>query len=369
MAKKQSNAPAKNYDAELAAIKAKSAEDLQKFFKSSSTVSTDTLNLYYLNGRDNIISRYAQNLRDIEIVDPSKANAIIKKAGKIFEGTISSVQDVIDAIYEYFDYYHAIKTEEQLAYEFERANRFVQYQGIDIPIILEFDYQFYTSASIFQKPTFYSYANTKTITKFGKGAYHIAFPASQALLTDDEVMVAMKHEFGHIYQGHCTATLRDNFEKSYSNAAMDISINLGMTEAEQALLVTLAHKIWKNTSSYPCLSLAKEDGKGGYGIPQPVSPTDWRGTLGWIKAYHKKKDQEEGQGGDGTEGGSGGGGGGGESQPQPPIDNKIKVGDYVRVDGSSPATYGKVTAIDETTGKISVTEYTPEEWENLKKSM
>lgn len=368
MAKKQ--APANNYDAELAALRGKSGDDLTKFFKSSATISTDALNLLYLNGRDNVIARYAQNLKDIEIVAPDKAQKIITTAGKIFAGTTSSVQDVIDAIYDYFEYYHAIKTEEQLAYEFERANRFIQYNGIDIPVVLEFDYQYYTSSSIFQKPTFYSYANVDTVTKFGKGAYHIAFPSSQALLTDDEVMVAMKHEFGHIYQGHCTATLRDNFEKSYSNAAMDISINLGMTETEQALLVTLAHKIWKNNQSYPCLSLAKPDGQGGYGIPQPVSPTDWRGTLGWIKAYHKKKEEQGGEGGgEPGEPGSGGGGSGGESQPQPPIDSKIKDGDYIYVDGTDPKIYGQVTGIDETTGAISVKEYTEEEWENIKQSM
>jgi len=370
MAKKQT--PANNYDVELAAIRAKSAADLDKFFKTSTTVSTDTLNLYYLNGRDNVISRYAQNLRDIGTVDPAKAQKIIKKAGKIFEGTISSIQDVIDAIYDYFNYYHAIKTEEQLAYEFERANRYVQYSGIDIPVVLEFDYQFYSSKSIFQKPTFYSYANKDTITKFGKGAYHIAFPSSQALLTDDEVMVAMKHEFGHIYQGHCTAVIKDTFDQQNSNAAMDISINLGMTEAEQGLLVTLAHKIWKNNNSFPCLSLAKPDGQGGYGIPQPVSPTDWRGTLGWIKSYYvnKKDEDEEDGGGEPGEPGGGGGGGGGESKTPPtPPDKKIKDGDYIYVKGTDPKIYGQVTAIDATTGAISVKEYTPEEWENLKNSM
>jgi hypothetical protein len=368
MAKKQ--VPVNNYEAELAALRGKSGDDFTKFFKSSSTISTDTLNLLYLNGMD-VIAREADILKQLEAIDPNhpKLQETINDGKKIFEGTINTIQDYIDAVYDYFEYYHAIKTEEQLAYEFERANRYVQYSGIDIPVVLEFDYQFYTKASIFQKPTFYSYANIDTVTKFGKGAYHIAFPSSQALLTDDEVMVAMKHEFGHIYQGHCTATLRDNFEKSYSNAAMDISINLGMTEAEQALLVTLAHKIWKNNQSYPCLSLAKPDGQGGYGIPQPVSPTDWRGTLGWIKAYHKKKDGGDGGGGTGGGGGGGGGGTPGNEPPKQPEIQKVKVGDYIKVIGSEPAIYGRVTSIDDVTGNIETKDYTIEEWDVIKKSM
>ena len=355
---------------ELANLQGKSGKDFTKMFKSSAIASTDTLNLLYLNGRDNVIGRFVEEVKQLESIDPGHPliEEYIKSAGNLFEGTISSVQDVIDAIYDYFEYYHAIKTEEQLAYEFERAKKFVEFPNSTIQVVVQFDYQFYTKASIFQKPTFYSYYNDDIETEYGTGAYCVAFPSSQALLTDDEVRVAMKHEMGHIVQGHCGATLRTNFEKIHSNQAMDISINLGMTEAEQALLVTLAHKIWKNNSSYPCLSLEADNGQGGFNIPRQVRPLDWRGTLGWIEAFAKKKDG--GTGGGGTGGGGGGGGGtpGNEPPKQPEI-QKVKVGDYIKVIGSEPAIYGRVTSVDDITGNIETKDYTVEEWDVIKKSM
>jgi hypothetical protein len=358
---------AKNNPADdlLKSLESKTERQMRDIFKKSTVSSTDELQLLYVNARDNAIGRYAQDLKDIARVDPASAQKYIDRANKTFGG-ISTIQDIIDSAYAYLDYYHVIKTEEQLRYEFERANRFVQYQDIELPIVVEFDYQFYTRSSIFQLPTFYSYVDTETITKFGKGAYHIAFPSSQAFLTDEEVSVAMKHEFGHVFLGHCTYNTTDKFEIKYSNQAMDISINLGMTKEEQSLLITLAQKIWNKADAFPCLNLANPKNQGGFGIPQLVSPTDWKGTLGWIKMYYDAE-KEGGEEGGGGEGGGGGGGGGGSTQPPPPIDSTIKVGDYVQVAGSEPKVYGKVTAINDVTGEVSTTEISAEEWDNLKK--
>ena len=184
-------------------------------------------------------------------------------------------------------------------------------------------------------------------------------------------MVAMKHEFGHIFQGHCTIAPKDDFEKRYNNQAMDISINLGMTAEEQELLFSVARKIWKNPTACPCMSLAKATGEGGFGIPVAVSPQDWRGTNGFIRAYYEKKNKGDGGGGQGKPqqgaGGEGEGEGGqGESQQ---IDEKINVGDFIWVPGSSPKVYGRVTAINDTTGDIAYDEYTEEQWENIKSNM
>lgn len=354
---------AKNQGDELKKLSSKTESQLHDIFVRSSLMSTEELNLLYNNAKDNAIGKEAQFLRDVERVNPSRAKYLIDLANKRLGTSFSGVEDFIDYAYKQLEHYHAIKTEEDLAREFERAKRFVFYDGIELPIVVEFDYQFYTKNSLFSKPTFYSYVNTQTVTKFGKGAYHIAFPSTQALLTDEEVSVAMKHEFGHIFMGHCTHKTTDKFVIAYRNQAMDISINLGMTEEEQALLVSLAQKIWNSPTAYPCLNLSNEKGKGGFGIEQMVSPADWKGTLGWIKIAYEEENGD-GDNGPGDPGSGGGGEGGGEGESQP-IDKEIKVGDYVYVRDTEPMVYGQVRDIDPVTGEIFVDEISQETWDNM----
>lgn len=340
---------------------------MQSHFKKSTALSTEELELLSLNARDNIIGRFEQKLLNIQQVDPNAIAGIIAQFNEKADHPITSVKDIIDDIRSYFDYYNCIKTNEELEIEFERANRIFNYQGVDIPIVIEFDFQYFGESAIFQKPTFYSYFNPETYHPlFGKGAHHIAFPSTQKYLTDDEVMVAMKHEYGHIVQGHCGVAPRDEFEKQYNNQAMDISINIGMTASEQELLVSLARKIWKNKQAWPCMSLAKPNRQGGFGIDAIVTATDWRGTSGYIRAYYDKKHKGEGEGEGGTgTGGAGGTGGGGGGTP-PPINGKISVGDFVKFPGTTPPVYGRVTAINETTDEISYDEYSEAEWEQVK---
>lgn len=346
----------------------KQQKGLRETFLKSTALTTEELELLRINVRDNVISRFAQRLKDIQTVSPSSSKEIVDAyRKKLNNPNLNSIQDIIDSVNDYFDHYHCIKTQEELDFEFERARKFVFFQGIDLPIVVEFDYQYFSEASIYQKPTFYSYYNPETQTDFGKGAYHIAFPSTQKYLTDEEVMVAMKHEFGHIFQGHCTIGSKDDFDAQINNQSMDISINLGMTPEEQELLFNVARKIWKNPTACPCMSLAKPSGQGGFGIPVAVSATDWRGTKGFILAYYEKEKQQQGGGTKGPSqpgGGAGGGSGqGGESQQ---IDEKLNVGDFFWVPGSSPKVYGRVTAINETTGEISCDEYTEEEWAQIK---
>ena len=341
-------------------------------FSKSSIYTTDELDALRKNVMDNVIGRFAQKLKEIVQVDPSAAKEIVSEYKKRVPDNekhqINSIQDVVNHVTDYFKYYDAIKTQEELEFEFARAEKFVFYEGIDLPIVVEFDYQYFNSNAIFRKPTFYSYYNPDTKTDFGKGAYHIAFPSSQKYLTDDEVMVAMKHEFGHIFQGHCTVRPKDKFEEQYNNQSMDISINLGMTAEEQELLFSVARKIWKSATICPCMSLAKPEGKGGFNIPVAVSPQDWRGTSGFIRAYYDKKNKQNGEGeGEGGEGepqdGEGGGSGGSGESTGKQQSSKIKVGDYIYVRGTNPEIHGKVNRINETTGEIQYDEYTEDQWE------
>jgi hypothetical protein len=344
--------------------------DFRSDFVKSSVITTEELELLRINARDNVLGRFAQRLKDINQVDPNTANQIIDQYSKNHQdATFKSIQDIINYVTDYFIYYDCIKTQEELLAEFERAKKFVFFEGIDLPIVVEFDYQYFTEEAIFRKPTFYSYYNPKTKTAFGLGAYHIAFPSTQKYLTDDEVMVAMKHEFGHIFQGHCTIRPKDDFEIQYNNQAMDISINLGMTPEEQDLLFSVARKIWKNPKACPCMSLAKPIDNGGFGISVAVSATDWRGTSGFIRAYYDKKNKNQQQGKGQPQQGSGQGSGSGESSDQPQIDEKINVGDYIWVPGSNPKIYGKVTAINDQTNDISYDEYTEDEWAQIKENL
>lgn len=338
-------------------------DDLRTEFLKSTALTTEELLMLRKNAIDNVLDRFAQKLKYIEgsFYEQIYVEDYKKSVADHEQASINSIQDVINHVNQYFDYYDVIRTQEELQVEFDRAKKFVFYQGMDLPIVVEFDYQYFNEDSITQKPTFYSYYNSETKTDFGTGAYHIAFPSTQKYLTDEEVMVAMKHEFGHIFQGHCTIAPKDDFEKRYNNQAMDISINLGMTAEEQDLLFSIARKIWKNPTACPCCSLAKPTGEGGFGIPVAVSPQDWRGTNGFIRAYYEKKNKGDG-GGQGKPQQGAGEGESGESQP----DEKINVGDFIWVPGSSPRIYGKVTAIDDATGEVSYDEYTEEQWAQIK---
>lgn len=349
---------------------------LRDAFRKSTILTTEELAALRKNALDNVIGRYYDKLKNIQKVTPEIAEKIIDKYRKRHTNyNFNSIQDIIKYITDYFIYYDVIKTQEELEREFERARKFVLFEGMDLPIVVEFDYQYFTDDAIFQKPTFYSYYNPKTVTSYGKGAYHIAFPSTQAYLTDEEVMVAMKHEFGHIFQGHCTIKPKDNFEVKTNNQAMDISINLGMTAYEQELLFSVARKIWNNPEACPCMSLAKPEGEGGFGIGVSVSPGDWRGTSGFIRAYYKKKNKGEGEGeggegegegggqGGSTGGGTGQGGGGTGGDQKPP---EIKAGSIIWIPGKN--VYGQVTVINKDTGELVYDEFTPEEWENVKEN-
>ncbi len=342
--------------------------------QESQFYTDNDLELFYLNARDNVVANYVQSLIEIFTVLPQnhpKIQAILNQWSNRISN-MTGIQDIIDWCHKRLDYYHVIKTQKDLETQFERCKKIVYYQGLELPILLIFDYQLVDERSLIGSgPTFYSYFDSKAITNWGTGAYYIAFPSTAAYLTDDELMVAMKHEFGHIVQGHCSVHSNDPFDRNYMNQSMDISINLGMTEKEQELLISVAQKLF-GQGAYPCMSLIAAHGQGGFGIPQLVSVGDWQTPHDFIKLYYKRKNDEEQKGppqqGEGQGQGGKGKGGAGEGDPQK-IDEKIKEGDFVILRGSDPKVYGQVTAINETTGEVVYDEISQEDWEQIKKKM
>jgi len=332
-------------------IKGFEKEKSLDLFKPSQICSTEKLEAYYINARDNAIFRYRDILKELPNINPAQEEDLIIKGSSAFNTQITKSIELIDLAYDFLNYYHAIKTEEQLRYEFERAKK-VFYEKLELPLILEFNYQLFTFADIFNFPTFYSYANPETRTDYGKGAYHIAFPATQALLTDDELMVAMKHEWGHIYQGHCRVNFKNNetFEKANANRAMDISINIGMSPEEKELLFSVVRKLTRNDKACPCMDLPSPKDKGGYSIRLNTKPGDWKTPLKYIKAYHKPPEDET------------------PPPPQPPK-NEIMIGDYVSIDGTSPKKRGRVVGVDKLTGEYTVEEISDEEWKRIKEQI
>ncbi len=329
----------------------------------------EDLEMFYLNARDNVILPFENRIREIHAELPGFFyNELLPSWQKIIKKA-TGPDDIINWAYSKLEYYHAIKTQKELEYQFQRCKDIVYFNGLELPIVLIFDYQFVSEDSfISRNPTFYSTFKGDVNTSWGRGAYYIAFPATAAYLTDEELMVAMKHEFGHIVQGHCSIHSGDAFDVQYMNQSMDISINLGMTEQEQNLLIKVAEKLF-GTGTYPCMSLIAPHGQGGFGIPQLVQSGDWQTPHDFIRLYYKNKDKKGQQGKGSPQQGQGGGSGeSGEGEGQQ-IDDKINVGDFVILRGSDPKVYGRVSAIDDTTGKAVYDEISQEEWEEMKKNM
>ena len=266
-------------------------------------------------------------------------------------------KDFPDFLRRKHDYLSAIKDVNELNRQFERCERLIYGNDtglINMPIVIKFDYQLKNGDDIFGFPTFYSFYNEKLETQFGKGTYVIAFPMSIVYLTDEELIVALKHEFGHIIQGHCEIPPKSNFEANHLNCACDISINIGMSNEEQDLLISVAHKLF-GEDGFPVISLGHPEGRGGYGIPVPTAVGDFQLPLAYVREYYKKKKEEQ-QGEQGQQGEPGDGGeGGGQSQDNSEME-RINVGDYVVVRDSDPKVYGKVVDMNATTGEYEIEE-------------
>lgn len=366
--------------------KKKSAEERSEaekaFYEIKRSFTDEDIQNLYNNAIQNIVEPYK---RDLDIMPDDKLDEIIdtwnratqngngrgNQAPGRFGRSIQSKKDLKDYLDWWIDFYHNIKTAEQFNSELERFEKllYVDYQ-IKMPIIVKFDYQVTAINSfIVNVPTFYSYWDGSLKTNYGEGSFVIAFCSWTPILTDEELMAVIKHEFGHIIQGHCVLP-NETFthqEGEYRNQAMDISINIALTVDEKKLLISAASKMWGEGAT-GCMSLSGPRDEGGLDLRgRFIAPGNWPKALSELKyAFPPKQKQPgegQGEGGGGESGGEGGGGGGGGSS----IEN-INVGDYV-VTRTFPKKYGKVIYVDPISGRADIEEYTDDEWEQIRKTL
>ncbi len=361
------------------AVRKKERSDLEKvFFQIKHSFTTEDLESLYQNVKDNIIAPYAAMINALPPIQQLEVIAVWDKVTKTNNGrgnqapgrfgkAIATIRDVVDYMNWWIDFYHQIKTEEQFQEQLKRVERllYADYQ-IELPIVVRFDYQVTDIRSIIMRPpTYYSYWDDELETTQGKGSCVIAFCSYNSLLTDEELMAVIKHEFGHIVQGHCiapptfTAT-----EQEYRNQAMDVSINIAFTDQEKENLIKAAAKMWGEGAT-GCISLAGKKEFGGYDLPGKISPPgDWPYVLAELRyAFGKKtEDQDQQQGKGKSQQGQGSGAGGSGSNIE-----EINAGDHVKIRGSKK--YGKVVSVDPVTGKAEIEEYTDDEWKEIKKTL
>ena len=329
------------------------------------TYTTEELNNLYIGVKEGIIQPFIQQeLPLLKSLNPAFYSQAIEKWNEKTRGnqisgrfgrSISNIKDLEDYLNWSLDFYHQIKTSEQFTEQFERFERLLyQNYQIKFPILVRFDYQIENLSDI-GHATFYSYYNDKIETTTGTGSHIIAFNSYVPLLTDDELMMMIRHEFGHIIQGHCTLSLRAEFSKQleeYRNQAMDISINLDFDDKDKENLMTGTKKMWGEDAT-GCMSLNGKKEDGGYGLNAISSAGNWQKPLAVLtNIFPPKKDDD------------GGGGPPGPPGPPSPPDDKIKVGDYIdsrKGDGQ----YGKVISIDSVTGKMDVELLTDEQWKQV----
>jgi hypothetical protein len=348
------------------------SKEIADIFAKSGKLTQEEFDALRKNAKENVLDRFVAKIKRMEIDTPVKWTKILAEYVRNTNGKVSTLQDVIDHHSEFFKYYReSMETAEQLEFEIERAKKIFFAGGLNLNVVLEFDYQIYTEDHLHKKPTFYSYYNHKVVDLNGRRAFHIAIPATQSRLSDEEVEVVMKHEWGHIRQGHCTLK-GQQFDTKYNNQGMDISINSGMTEEEKVLLFSAVRKMTNDPDAAPCMSLDGPTDKGGFNQATTIVPSAWRRAVGILKAYDTRFEDEDG--------------GGGKRPPnkpppkgpKPPPPKKppepqppkvMQVGDYVYVKGTkNPQVFAQVVDIDEVTGKVIYEEFTNEEWENIKKA-
>lgn len=333
------------------------------------TYTTEELNNLYIGVKEGIIQPYIQQeLPLLKSLNPSfYSQAIVnwdkKTKGNQISGrfgrSISNIKDVEDYLNWALDFYHQIKTSEQFTEQFERFERLLyQDYQIKFPILVRFDYQIENLSNI-GHATFYSYYNDKIETTTGTGSHIIAFNSYVPLLTDDELMMMIRHEFGHIIQGHCT--LRAEFSKQlaeYRNQAMDISINLDFDDKDKENLMKGTEKMWGEGAT-GCMSLNGKKEDGGYGLNAISDAGNWKKPLNVLTTRFPFKNDDGGPSGP-----PGPPSPPGPPGPPSPPDDKIKVGDYIdsrKGDGK----YGKVNSIDSDTGKMDIELLTDEQWKQV----
>lgn len=261
--------------------------------------------------------------------------------------------DTLDSYVKYF--LGTLRKVEQYEKLKEKIEEMLFLDGVDLPMKVIFDpmvksvKEFASTEPNF--PTFYSSFDFDTYTPgYGQGTFVISFPPRATELTEDELMVAIKHEFGHIRQDHIfLSSLGGN-----GNAACDVSINCGMSEEEQKLLLSVARKLFMGGGCFIRLDLPENN--GGKGLKGAISsPGNYIAPLQILNNLDRLKREQAG--------GTGG-------TPPPQQQEEIKVGDIIEIRGSKPEKYGRVISImpdpnNPTEMDYEVEELTQKEFEDL----
>lgn len=192
-------------------------------------------------------------------------------------------------------------------------------------------------------PTYYSAWIKKDLFPNGNPGFVIGYPPRISEMTDDEVKIALAHEFGHIKQKHMFDDLNVT-NKGDVNAAMDYSINWAFNTKDIKTYEELARKMFNGQTGVTKVPFPKEKG----GLNNDVLITHyWKEILKLMEMLNPN--QPDDQGGDGE-------------QPS----EEIEVGDII-IERKKGGGYARVSDIDEKTGKITADPMTKEEFEEARK--
>ena len=294
-----------------------------------------------------------QDLKDVRDEYINRVELVYNKFDELAQST-PNLKKGDDEVYkkqmlERLEYCMTIKTEKEWAKQQERCERIISMGGVlDFPLVVLLDPQILAQRCFEQGnyPTYYSTWIKKDLFENGNPGFVIAYPPRITEMTDDEVWIALQHEFGHIKQKHMFLSKNDPARNSQDlNKAMDYSINWGFNHEDITLYEELARKMFRGKTGVTKVPFPEK--KGGLNNQINISH-DWQEILDLMKALQGKKDDDD-KGGDG--------------QPPP---EEIEIGDII-IERKKGGGYARVTDIDDKTGKITADPMTKEEFEQERK--
>lgn len=251
-------------------------------------------------------------------------------AGHVFGGDKEKYKKVME---EKGEYCMTLKTEEEWEKQQERCERILSMGGdLKLPLVIILDPQI-TSNRVVMKgsyPTFYTTWKNPLFDN-GNPGFVVAYPPRVTEMDDEEIRVALAHEFGHIKQKHMFLSKSDPAANDRDlNVAMDYSINWVFNNADLNRYDKLARKMFNGETGATIIPWAPN--KGGLGVPYASTHT-WREILKLINVLKDKPPE------------------GGPPGPPPPPE-PMEVGDIVKRRGEKK--YGRIVDIDYKTGELIV---------------
>ena len=248
------------------------------------------------------------------------------------------------AMLKKLEYCMTIHTEKEWKKQQERCENAITMGGVlDIPVVVILDPQL-LERRVFMDgsfPTYYSSWVKKLFDDTHPG-FVVAYPPRITEMSDEEVRVALAHEFGHIKQKHMFQEFKAENQGDV-NAAMDYSINWAFNHDDITLYEELARKMFDGQTGVTKVPFPEK--KGGLDNQINISHY-WKEILTLMKILRGKDEK----GGDG----------------QPPPTDEIEVGNII-IERKKGGGYARVTDIDPVTGKITADPMTKEEVEEERK--